>query len=78
MKRVLVVTDDAGAQQMFQTMLASDGFDVLVQPSLVDGCESAAAAFQPDVVLIEQVGNLRAHSETKPPRRHRSRCERKT
>src|SRR3954463_11676674 len=51
MKRVLVVTDDVGAQQMFHAMLTADGFDVLVQSTLE--AESARASdFGADVVLM--------------------------
>jgi CheY-like chemotaxis protein len=51
MKRVLVVTEDVPAQQMFQTMLTAEGFDVLVQTSL-DDATGTASAFMPDVILI--------------------------
>jgi len=51
MKRVLVITDDVGAQQMFHAMLTADGFEVLVQPSIEEAQEQAAA-FMPDVVLV--------------------------
>jgi len=50
MKRVLVITDDVGAQQMFQAMLSADGFEVRVQATLEETPE--AVAFSPDVVLI--------------------------
>src|SRR5262249_21336182 len=51
MRRVLVVTDDLGAQQMFAAMLTADGFDVQVQSTL-EAAQGQSSAFAPDVVLI--------------------------
>ena len=51
MKRVLVITDDVGAQQMFQAMLSSDGFEVRVRAT-IDPPDGQPDDFVPDVVLV--------------------------
>lgn len=50
-RRVLLVTEDPAAQQMFSAMLTAEGLQVGTHGTLDDGLESAKA-FDPDVLLV--------------------------
>jgi CheY-like chemotaxis protein len=50
-RRVLLVTEDAAARQMFSAMLVAEGLDVGTHSALDDGLEGALA-FAPDVLLV--------------------------
>jgi len=50
-RRVLLVTEDAAARQIFSAMLVAEGLDVGTHSALDDGLEGAMA-FAPDVLLV--------------------------
>ncbi len=50
-RRVLLVTEDPAAQQMFTAMLTAEGLQVGTHGRLDDGLETAKA-FEPDVLLV--------------------------
>jgi CheY-like chemotaxis protein len=61
-RRVLLVTEDPAAQQMFSAMLTAEGLEVDTHGTLDDGLETART-FQPDVLLVA-VDALRAETLT--------------